>query len=232
LRPVNVAWPADVIGILATHDPLPGLATVSAVAATTASDAGADPAEAEAVIWHAIGRWYLDRGHAQAGLVSFKRAETSVPSDLSKRWLRFRQAKALMQLDQSGPATAILAGLISDKQSELYRPASALLGSIYMQRDQTRKGLLLLKQSADREDGVEWPERTEAEADLALAYLSVGDAQTGLDRMHRAQRRFESEGNRELLGLALDNELRFLEHMGKRKEASEVREKIRELEVR
>lgn len=231
LRPVNMPWPADVIGLLAARQPLPGLATVSAVAATTASDAGADPAEAESVIWHSIGHWYLDRGHAQAALVSFKRAESTAKSDLSQRWLRFRQAKALVQLDQSGPATAILAGLIRDKQSELYRPAAALLGSIYMQRDQARKGLLLLKQSVDRDDGVEWPERSAAEADLALAYLSVGDAQIGLDRMHRAQKRFESAGDFESLGLSLDNEMRFLEHTGKRKEAGAVKEKIRELEA-
>lgn len=231
LRPVKTPWPADVVGMLTTFDPLPGLATISSVAATTASDAGADPNEAEAVIWHSIGRWYLDRGHAQAGLVSFKRAESSVRSDVSQRWLRFRQAKALVQLDQNGPATAILAGLIREKQSELYRPAAALLGSIYMQRDQSRKGLLLLKQSVDREDGVEWPERSEAEADLALAYLTIGEAQIGMDRMHRAQRRFESEGNFESLALSLDNELRFLEHTGNRKDAAAVREKIRELEA-
>ena len=230
LRPVAVAWPADVIALLATQAPLPGLATISAVAPTTASDAGADPAEAEATVWHAVGRWYLDRGHAQAGLVSFKRAETSAPSDLAKRWLRLRQAKALVQLEQGGPATAILAGLIGDKKSELYRPASALLGSIYLQRSQSRKGLALLKAAVEQEDGFEWPERSEAEADLALAYLSVGDAVVGLDRMHRAQRRLENDGNRELLSLALDNELKFLEHTGKRKEASVVREKMRELE--
>ena len=188
------------------------------------------PAEAEAMVWHAVGRWYLDRGHAQAALVSFKRAETSAPSDLAKRWLRLRQAKALVQLEQGGPATAILAGLIGDKKSELYRPASALLGSIYLQRSQSRKGLALLKAAVEQEDGFEWPERSEAEADLALAYLSVGDAVVGLDRMHRAQRRLENDGNRELLSLALDNELKFLEHTGKRKEASAIREKMRELE--
>lgn len=231
LRPVKTPWPADVVSLLAARDPLPGLATISNVDSTMASDAGADPAEAEAVIWHSIGRWYLDRGHAQAGLVSFKRAESSVKSDVSQRWLRFRQAKALVQLDQNGPATAILAGLIRDKQSELYRPAAALLGSIYMQRDQSRKGLLLLKQAVDREDGVEWTERSDAEADLALAYLTVGEAQIGLDRMHRAQRRFERDGNFESLVLSLDNEMRFLEHTGNRKDAGAVREKIRELET-
>ena len=136
----------------------------------------------------------------------------------------------MVQLEQGGPATAILAGLIGDKKSELYRPASALLGSIYLQRSQSRKGLALLKAAVEQEDGFEWPERSEAEADLALAYLSVGDAVVGLDRMHRAQRRLENDGNRELLSLALDNELKFLEHTGKRKEASVVREKMRELE--
>jgi tetratricopeptide (TPR) repeat protein len=229
LRPVSAPWPADVIGRLATREPLAGLASVGGGAAT-ASDEGADPARSETVVWHSIGRWYLDRGHAQAALVSFKRAESAATADETRHWLRFRQAKALTVLGQTGPATAILLGLVVRKPPAIEAPASALLGSLYVHRGQTQRGLQLLKKAVDRNDGVTWKERTEAEADLGLAHLTLGDAVVGLDYLHRAQEAFELEGELESLAAALENELRFLEHTGARKEAGAVRARLGELQ--
>lgn len=225
LRPADSPWPNEIVVLLLEHDPLPGIDP-----AATLPNGAANPATAEIVVWHAIGRWYLERGHAQAALVSFKRAESAATADETRQWLRLRQARALAQLEQTGPATAILVSLLADKQSYVSRPASALLGSIYFQRGQAQKSLNLLKKAVDQEDGFEWPERSEAEADLGLAYLSIGDAVVGLDRLHRAQRRFESEGDREQLAIALENEIHFLEHTGKRRDVAAVRNRLLDLE--
>jgi tetratricopeptide (TPR) repeat protein len=230
LRPVNTPWPADVVGQLLDREPLAGI-ELTGVGGATASDEGANPADADTVIWHSIGRWYLDRGHAQAGLVSFKRAETSAQDAGTRNWLRFRQAKSLIVLGQVSPATAILVGLLAQKPPAVEAPASALLGSLYVNRGQTPRGLQLLKKGIERKDPLTWHERSEAEADLGLAYLSMGDAVTGLDQLHRAQHSFETEGELESLVAALENELKYLEHAGKKKETGAVKTRLRELET-
>lgn len=229
LRPANLSWPADVVALLAERNPLPGFDDLQNDAAT-ASDSAADPAEAETIVWHSIGRWYLDRGHAQAALVAFKRAESAATDESARQWLRFRQAKALTVLGQGGAATAILVGLSTAKPSVVERPASALLGSLYLQRGQMQRGLAMLRKAVERDDGVQWPERSEAEADLGLAYLSVGDEVNGLNRVHRAQERFQAENEPESLVASLENELKYLEQAGKRREAGEVRERLRTAE--
>jgi tetratricopeptide (TPR) repeat protein len=230
LRPINTPWPADVVARLLDREPLAGI-KLPGVDGATASDEAANPADADVIIWHSIGRWYLDRGHAQAALVSFKRAETSAQDADTRNWLRFRQAKSLIVLGQTSPAMAILVGLLAQKPPAVEAPASALLGSLYVDRGQTPRGLQLLKKGIERGDGLAWHERSEAEADLALAYLSMGDAVTGLDQLHRAQHSFETEGELESLVAALENELKFLEHAKKRKEAGDVKTRLRELET-
>jgi hypothetical protein len=229
LRPVNERWPDDVIARLSAREPLPGLAE-PVVAGATASDEGSDPAAAEVVLWHCIGRWYFDRGHAQAALVSFKRAESAAAGDETRQWLRFRQAKSLTVLGQVGPATAILLGLLSQQPAAVEAPASALLGSLNVHRGQTQRGLQMLKKAVDGNTNLVWKERTEAEADLALAQLTLGDAGGGLERLHRVQDAFESEGELESLIAALENELKFLEHTGARKDVGPVKARLRELE--
>jgi tetratricopeptide (TPR) repeat protein len=229
LRPANMSWPADVVAMLADREPLPGFDDVKNEA-TNASDADADPADAETIVWHSIGRWYLDRGHGQAALVAFKRAEAATSEPSAKQWLRFRQAKALTVLGQGGPATAILVGLSTTKPSAVERPVTALLGSLYLQRGQMQRGLAMLRKAVERDDGMEWPERTEAEADLGLAYLSVGDQVNGLNRVHRAQERFQAENEPESLVASLENELKYWEQTGKRREAGEVKARLRAAE--
>lgn len=229
LRPANMSWPADVVAMLSAREPLPGFAGMQADE-TLASDVEADPADAETIIWHSIGRWYLDRGHAQAALVAFKRAESAATEESARQWLRFRQAKALTVLGQGGAATAILVGLSTAKPSAVERPVSALLGSLYLQRGQMQRGLAMLRKAVERDDGVEWAERSEAEADLGLAYLTVGDAVNGLNRVHRAQERFQAENEPESLVASLENELKYLEQAGKRREASDVRAQLRAAE--
>ena len=54
LRPMNMPWPTDVVARLAAREPLPGV-NISGNGGAMASDEGANPADAETIIWHSIG---------------------------------------------------------------------------------------------------------------------------------------------------------------------------------
>ncbi|MGC3966673.1 MAG: hypothetical protein QM775_04685 [Pirellulales bacterium] len=228
LRPIQQQWPLEVIHQLHRADPLPGVELPDASMALT-SDAATNPAVAETVIWNAIGRWYLDRNHSQSALVSFKRAESTATTGRAQQWLRMRQARALVQLDQTGPATAILVSLATDKLSAANAPALCVLGSLRLKNGQVQQGLGLLRKGIER-DAQDWPQRGEAEADLALAFLMSGDKVQGLRYLHQAQQRFTAQGDFEGLALALENEIAFLENSDGKAEAREVRERLNEME--
>ncbi|MCE9608286.1 MAG: hypothetical protein K8U03_25655 [Planctomycetia bacterium] len=229
-RPVESPWPNDVVKKLQLMEPLPGTEVSGVDLNATASDAGADPSVAETAVWNAIGIWYLDRTHGQAALVSFKRAEASSRDEDARTWLRIRQARSLIQLQQDGAATAILVRIAGQKTTPPARAALGLLGSLRLKSGQVQQGLGLLRKSVETVDGLEWPERADAEADLGLAYLMMGDVQQGLQRLHAAQERFESEGNWESLTLALANEAAFFEETKKKKEAAAIRFRLESLE--
>lgn len=212
-RPVESPWPADVVSMLQHLEPLPGMDAGDALPTGTASDAGADPREAEISIWNAIGIWYLDRGHPQAALVSFKRAESSATNESVRTWLRLRQARALIHLTQEGAAMAILVRAAGEKTTPAARAAMGMLGSLRLKSGQVQQGYSLLRKSVEKEDGVEWPERDDAEVDLALACLMMGNMQQGFERLHAAQQRFEQRGNWDSLAMSLANEAAFLEEM-------------------
>ncbi|MBA4019307.1 MAG: hypothetical protein C0483_19245 [Pirellula sp.] len=228
LRPIEVQWPLDVVHQLHRADTLPGI-DLPDVSTVVASDRPVHPAVAETVIWNAIGHWYLDRNHSQAALVSFKRAESAAPTNKAQQWLRLRQARALIQLDQNGPATAILVSLAGDKSSSASLPAFAVLGSLRLKSGQVQQGLGLLRKSAERET-LEWPERGEAEADLGAAFLMSGDKVEGLRHLHQAQQQFTAMGDFEGLILALENEALFLENSDGKSQAPGIRARISELE--
>lgn len=217
-RPVKIEWPQEVVRALYDSDPLPGIEQLDG------------PAVADACLWNSVGRWYLDRGHYQAALVSFKRAESTVGDDHAQAHLRFRQARALVLLDQAGPATAILMTLANQKNSPLMKPAMGMLGSLRLQSGNLAQGLNLLRKSVEGDDTAEWRERADAEADLGLAYLMVGDESQGLKWLHKAQRRFESTKNLESLCLSLENEAAYLAQAKKKPEAAKLRERIALLE--
>jgi tetratricopeptide (TPR) repeat protein len=212
-RPVESPWPNDVVSMLQHLEPLPGTDSDEALPANATSDAGADPREAEVSIWNAIGIWYLDRGHPQAALVSFKRAESSATNSTVGTWLRIRQARSLIQLKQEGAATAILVRTAGEKTTPAARAAMGILGSLRLKSGQVQQGYALLRKSVEAEDGVEWPERDDAEVDLALASLMMGRVPEGLQRLHTVQQRFENQGNFESLSMALANEAAYLDEM-------------------
>lgn len=229
-RPVESPWPGDVVAMLQHLEPLPGMDAGDELPEAKAAGAGADPNEAEISIWNAIGVWYLDRGHAQASLVSFKRAESSAKHDVVKNWLRLRQARSLVQLQQEGAATAILVRAAGEKTTPVARAAMGMLGSLRLKSGQVPQGYALLRKSVEKADGIDWPERADAEVDLGLACLMMGDEKQGLQRLHAAQELFERQGNWESLTLALSNEAAYLDETKQKKEAAAVRARLASLE--
>ena len=229
MRPIDAAWPEAAVRRLHEIDPIPGL-DLAPTGSLNVSAHATSPAAAEAALWNNIGKWYLDRGHHQAALVAFKRVESALAEPVSQHYMRLRQARALILLDQSGAATAILLGLASDKLSKMTRPAMGMLGSQRLQTGNVQQGLSLLRKAVEKDETFDWPERAEAEADLGLAWLIVGDEKQGLKWVHQAQQRFEARGDFESLSLSLQNEAEYLAHAKKRFEATAIRDRLAAME--
>ena len=168
MRPIEAPWPDPAIRRLHQIDPIPGLDLAPLGSANLSVDA-LSPAVAEAVLWNNIGKWYLDRGHHQAALVGFKRVESALVEPVSQQYMRLRQARALILLEQSGAATAILVALAAEKNSMMTRPAMGMLGSLRLQSGNVQQGLGLLRKAVEKDETLDWPERADAEADLGLA---------------------------------------------------------------
>jgi tetratricopeptide (TPR) repeat protein len=224
LRPVEAPWPTEAVQGLAAIDALPEV--------NAYGPGGVDQAAAEALVWNVIGQWYLGRGQGQAGLVAFKRAEAAVSASFPKQVLRLRQAKSLVQLEQSGPATAILVAQTRDPNPQVARPAMALLGSMRLKTGQIQQGIGLLKKAVETDEALQWPERGQAEADLGLAYLMAGDDRRGLERLHSAQSRFEATQDFDSLSLSLENEAAYLDENKRSNESVAIRERANEVEYR
>jgi len=63
-------------------------------------------------------------------------------------------------------------------------------------------------------------------ADLAIAQLIIGRTDQGLVSVHEAQARFQSSEDFPSLLQSLENELRILEHEGRRSDSAAIRERI------
>ena len=225
LRPVKITWPEPVQRRLLelSRLPSPSEAVVSGTDAITA--------QGECALFACLGQWRYERNEPQAALLAFKRAETCTEGEAIKERLRFCQAKALFRLEQAGTATAILVDLSKRTDSAMSRPAMALLGGLKLQSGNTQLGLTLLERALSQEPVPDWPERAEAEADLGLAQLMVGNEAQGLERLHAAQRRFEVNRQHDLLMKSLWNEARYWEHKGSHKaELAALENRLRSLE--
>ncbi len=74
-----------------------------------------------------------------------------------------------------------------------------------------------------------WPERPEAEADLGLASLLLGDENAGLRWLPMAQQDFESSGQPEPLIQRLENDGAYLERAKKTDLAKTVPQRLQSL---
>lgn len=231
LRPVDKRWPVALTDVLVglTNEKGVAIRPTNAVVPVSAP-AGPHVLSDEQALWTCIGFWRLDRGEPQAALVALKRAEAMMRTEPEKHRLQLAQAKALLMLEQPAAATATLLRLASSPEPQLNRAAMAALGTSKLQSGSTKQGFNLLRRAVEEDANVDWPGRAEAEADLGLAYLLIGDEQSGLNWLHRAQARFESTGAHDNLVQSLENELAYLEQAKNKKEAKALRERIAALE--
>ena len=222
LRPAQVNWPA---AVLAQLEITGGLKSAGTSQSNLAAGGG------EAPVFVCLGQWRLARNEPQAALLAFKRAESATPDATAHNQLWLAEAKCLSRLQQVGAATAVLMGMAKNTDPAISRPALALLGSIKLEEGQSEFGQRLLQKALEVEPAVEWPARGEAEADLGLADLMLGDEPSGLRWLHRAQGRFQATGQHELLAKSLWNEARYFEHKGKHKaEVAALQEKLQAME--
>ena len=227
LRPVNSSWPRSAQQRL--NDLSVRLGIVFPVATLQISTAPQANFTDEAPLWTVIGHGRLARNESQAALVAFKRAESMTSNLLAVGRLQIAEARALVRLGQSAAATAMLIGLAGQNDPQIGRPAMALLGTLKLSQGAVQQGFNLLHSAVEQDTTLVWPERTQAEADLGLAYLMMGDETTGLRWLHEAEQGFESAGQREALMQSLENEAAYLEQAKQQDLAKAVRKRLESL---
>ena len=94
------------------------------------------------------------------------------------------------------------------------RHALAVIGAINLQRGRTDEGLGSLKRAVDNPGNARWPGYSQAQADLALAYLTVGKEDDGLRLLREAQDAFQREGRIADLSQCLANEASYWRKAG------------------
>src|SRR5262249_40753379 len=157
--------------------------------------------------WSGIGHFRLERGEGQGALVALKRAEGMTADAAMRGRLQIGEARALLELNQQAAAVGLLVRFANQTSSEVAAPALALLGAVKFQDKNVDQALVLLKRAVGQGSAEDWPGRAEAEADLGLAFLSVGNEVHGLAWLHSAQCRFEAVGDASLLIQCLTNEM-------------------------
>jgi len=207
LRPAQESWPEPVLQQFRTTS---GLNYGQQDASTPVAGG-----QSETPLFASLAKCRYQRNEPQAALLAFKRAETSAVDPVLQAQLRREEAKCLTRLMQDGAATAILMGMVNQAEPAIKQPALALLGSIKLQGGQAEFGQRLLSRALEADPKVDWGERSDAEADLGLAYLLQGDETNGLRLLHAAQQHFAAAGQHELLVKCLWNEARYFEHKGK-----------------
>jgi hypothetical protein len=229
LRPANSPWPTVVEQRLVEINVQFGIAAAPRPAGNLPSSA--DSTRGEAALWTSIGHWRLAREECQAALVALKRAESMTSDPTAASLLRLSQAKALARLGQAPAATAMLMALAGESNTRISRPAMALLGALKLQQGSTQQGFNLLHRAVEEDLSLAWPERTQAEADLGLAYLVLGEEGPGLQWLHTAQAGFESTGQIDHLVRCLENEAAYLEQANKKDLANAVRRRLELLQT-
>ncbi|MEO9931391.1 hypothetical protein [Rhodopirellula bahusiensis] len=183
----------------------------------------------ELVLWCAIGSAQYERSEFQAALLHFKNAESFATGD-DVMWLRILQSKCLASLGQNVAAAALLSGPVASENARVAIAATAAIGSAKLQSGAYRQGIQLLEKALNDPRDADWPNRSQAEADLALGLLILGDTDSGLESLHTVQATFEEQGERIALLQSLENELRLLDHEGRNEEADKVKLRIQLVE--
>ncbi len=101
--------------------------------------------------------------------------------------------------------------------------ALAVAGVTQLRQGQLAAGLWLLQRAVEGSPDVNWPNRSQAVADLGLAYLMNGQKEKGLNVLHEAQALFRAEGHFKDLSQSLLNEAMFYEKAGDQPRAETLR---------
>lgn len=227
LRPVECGWPAQVTGRL--HELNVAFAIVPSSRDAVVQASLAASAAEEAPLWVAIGHWRMARNEPQAALVALKRAESSTTDNYTASRLQLAQAKTLASMGQNGPTSAMLIRLTSSTDPRISHPAMAMLGTMKLQQGGLQQGFNLLRRAVEGDPALQWPERADAEADLGLAYLLMGDEDAGLRHLHAAQQAWELSSQHEPLVQCLENEAAYLDQAKKKDLAVAVRHRLETL---
>lgn len=231
-RPVTLTWPSGVGRQVAAGNPASSEALVKQVAATVSQN-GAPAAEVsadETLIWEEVGRWRQERGELQAAVLAFKHAEGATADEMAKDRLQLSQGEALAEMGQDVLATNVLVHLALKEGAPVSRPALAALGALRFQEGHAEQALAMLQKAVEQDPNGAWPGRFEAEADLGLAYLTVGDEKRGLDSLHAAEQQLEQARKIRRLLQCLDNEAAYFEHEKKTEQAASIRQRIQQIE--
>lgn len=215
-RPVNAKWPAETSQALAPYCGFVGIPFSKL-------------SEPELVLWCAVATAQYEQSEHQAALLNFKKAETFASGD-DVTWLRIAQSKCLAGLGQSAAASALLSGPAANADPMIAIAATAAIGSAKLQAGTFQQGMQLLSKALNDPRVTNWPNRSRAEADLALALLILGETAPGLDALHTAQHTFETQGDKTSLLQALENELRLLVHEGRGAESASLQDRIHLIE--
>ena len=219
LQPAKQPWPESLTGSLQNYWTRRGLSHV----ATT-------PATAQDLVWFSIGHWHMDRGEPKAALAAFKRAANPASAPLWKEMTELHEAKTLMQLKQAPAAITILDRLAMRDDSPWKRPALAAIGACKFQGGHFQQAeAYLSKAIANLKRGPngaveDFAGSSEAESDLGLTLLALGEEARGLALLHANRQRFAISGRVDALLQDLDNEIRYLDAVGRREAARQLRE--------
>ncbi|MFN4258103.1 MAG: tetratricopeptide repeat protein [Gemmataceae bacterium] len=230
LRPVQNDWPTLAQHQLRQFNGTPELSAPddSPVRWAAHQEEPSHQVVSEALVWTCIGRCRLERQEHNAALLAFKHAEAWTLEEQDRDRLRLRQAQVFAQMKQREAALALLVQLVNRPQPSISCPALALMGAIKLEDGSIQQGLAFLRKAVEEQASVDWPERGEAQANLGLAYLMIGDEATGLRWLHTAQERFMADKDEEHLRQCYQNEIAYLEQAGKRKQAHALRERLKQ----
>jgi hypothetical protein len=101
--------------------------------------------------------------------------------------------------------------------------ALAVAGVTQLHQGQLAAGLWLLQRAVEDSPDATWPNRSQAVADLGLAYLMNDQKDKGLAELHKAQALFRAEGRFKDLSQSLLNEALFFEQAGDKPHAAALR---------
>jgi len=104
------------------------------------------------------------------------------------------------------------------------------MGSAKLQAGDYHQATQIFTKALDDKRVSHWPARNQAEADLALAQIIVGNTDIGLETLHAVQEKFREQKDNASLLQALENELKTLELEKRVEAATVVQSKIREIE--